>query len=171
MPIAYCLFNAYCLLPIAYCLLPIAYCLLPDLDAYCPGWMHSAWPGCILPRLDAVGRRMHLAWMHSAAPLRSGSPPGPAAPAHAWGAHGPGPDSVMPRQRYAFPALCLAATGGCLPKIITCPRNRSSGGFYNYPCFVLSKYKRKFKMGDPPNKSRIDCNLPIKTFVWSKHMK
>ena len=34
------------------------------------------------------------------------------------------PDSVMPRQRYAFPALCLAATGGCLPKITTCPRNR-----------------------------------------------
>ena len=33
-------------------------------------------------------------------------------------------DSVMPRQRYAFPALCLAATGGCLPKITTCPRNR-----------------------------------------------
>ena len=38
-------------------------------------------------------------------------------------------DSVMPSQRYAFPALCLAATGGCLPKIATCPRNRSSGGF------------------------------------------
>ncbi len=30
----------------------IAYRLLPYLDAYCPGWMHSAWPGCILPRLD-----------------------------------------------------------------------------------------------------------------------
>ena len=44
-------------------------------------------------------------------------------------------DSVMPRQRYAFPALCRAATGGCLPKITTCPRNRSLGGFYNSVVF------------------------------------
>ena len=54
---------AYCILPVAYCLLPIAYCLL--LIAYCilpiayakpmPGWMHSAWPGCIRSCLDAFG--------------------------------------------------------------------------------------------------------------------
>ena len=29
VPIAYCLFNPYCLLPVACCLLPVAYCLLP----------------------------------------------------------------------------------------------------------------------------------------------
>ena len=63
--------------------------LLPYLDAYCPGWMHSAWPGCILPRLDAFGRRMHLAWMHSAAPPRSGGPRGGVGPRRgAWGRGG-----------------------------------------------------------------------------------
>ena len=36
-------------------LLPIAYA------KPMPGWMHSAWPECILPRLDAFGRRMHSA--------------------------------------------------------------------------------------------------------------
>ena len=61
LPIAYCLLPiACCLLPIAYCLLPIAYCLLPIAYAKpMPGWMHSAWPECILPRLDVFGRRMH----------------------------------------------------------------------------------------------------------------
>ena len=86
------------------------------------------------------------------------------------------PDSVMPRQRYAFPALCLAATGWCLPKITTCPRNRSSGGFYNYLCFITMQ--EQWKIGDPPlppkKESIIDCKLPIKTIflanTWNEPM-
>ena len=66
-------------------------------------------------------------------------------------------DSVMPRQRYAFPALCLAATGGCLPKITTCPRNRKIGWFYNSLVFDTNT-KANLKWV-PPDKSTYDCKL------------
>ena len=63
----------------------------------------------------------------------------------------------------AFPALCLAATAWCLPKITACPRNRSSGGFDNSLC-LWYRHKGKLKMGAPPHtKSKYDCNLPVKT--------
>ena len=71
-------------------------------------------------------------------------------------------DSVMPggeptalcrgagRQRYAPTALCLPSVmpcrdWGCLPKITTCPRNRSLGEFYN---FLISLFFTKTSIGN-----------------------
>ena len=42
------------LLPIAYYLLPIAYA------KPMPGWMHSAWPGCIRSCLDAFDKVLNV---------------------------------------------------------------------------------------------------------------
>ena len=70
------------LIILAYCLLPIAYA------KPMPGWMHSAWPGCTLPRLHAFGRRMH-----SAADAFGGHAPGVAPPP------APGPSAGPPSQK------------------------------------------------------------------------
>ena len=76
--------------------------------------------------------------------------------------------SVMPRQRYAFPALCLATTGGCLPKITTCPRNRSSGGFYNYGCFFI-KIQEKIENGGPQKSQESIVIYLSKPTSWQKY--
>ena len=72
------------------------------------------------------------------------------------------PDSVMLRQRYALPCL-----GGCLPKIATCPRNRKIDWFYNSLIFDQNT-RENWKWGTPLQKSRIDCNLHIKTTFLAK---
>ncbi len=131
--------NSYCLLPIDYCLF-IAYCLLTI--AYWvigSGWV-SAWSSHFMIH----GMPCH-AYLLPTACLPTALCP----------------DSVMPRQRYAFPALCLAATGGCLPKITTCPRNRKIGWFYN--SLVFDQNTKENWKWVPPEKSKYSCKLPVKT--------
>ena len=89
-----------------YCLLPIA-CAKPM-----PGWMHSAWPGCILPWLDAFGlARMHSVWPGCIRRTPEWLPPRPRAPLRGPTPHGPSAQPPRGRGRRMHPGKteCIQA--------------------------------------------------------------